>query len=292
MSAAAPRRGIWWAKRDLRLADNDAPLAALDACDEVLALYVVEPGLVRAEDVSALQYRAWGQATAAPRESVEAIGGVFHLVVGEVVDVLESLRADGGFDALYAHEETGAAVTCARDRAVPAWCRAHAVPFVERPQSGVIRGLKDRNTRQPIIKARLVETAPRPAPARIRAWRPTCASAARPDWTDVSGRPWPDEIRTDLPQPVGEADGRATLDSFLGSRGVEYSGGISSPNSAFDAGSRLSAHIAWGTTSLRTIHHATAARAAAAKASGAPEERRWTKSLRAFGARGHAASGA
>ena len=287
MSATAPRRGIWWAKRDLRLADNDALLAALDACDAVLVLYVVEPSLARAEDVSALQYHAWGQATDALRASVEAIGGAFHLAVGEVVDVLDGLRADDGFDALYAHEETGADVTHARDRAVRAWCRRSEVPFVELPQSGVIRGLKDRDTRQPIIRARLVETAPRPAPTRLPAWRPTRASAPWPGWSDVSGRPWPDEIRTDLLQPVTERDGRATLDSFLGARGIEYSGGISSPNSAFDAGSRLSAHIAWGTTSLRTIHHDTAARMAAAKASDALEERRWTKSLRAFGARLH-----
>ena len=285
--ASAPRRGIWWAKRDLRLADNDALLAAIDACDELLVLYVVEPSLVRAEDVSALQYHAWGQATGALRDAVEGIGGAFHLAVGEVVDVLEALRSDDGFDALYAHEEIGAGITYARDRAVRAWCGRCGIPFAELPQSGVIRGLKDRDTRQPIIRARLVETEPRPAPVRIPAWRPSRACAAWPGWTEISGRPWPREIRTGLLQPVTEADGRATLDTFLGARGIEYSGGISSPNSAFDAGSRLSAHIAWGTTSLRTIHRDTAERMGEAKASDAPEARRWTRSLRAFGARLH-----
>ena len=35
-----------------------------------------------------------------------------------------------------------------------------------------------------------------------------------------------------------------------------YFGGISSPNTAFRAGSRLSAHLAWGTISARTVHTA------------------------------------
>lgn len=290
-AATGPRRTIWWAKRDLRLADNDALLAALDGGDEVLVLRVVEPSLCRAVDASALQYHAWGEATAALRAAVEALGGTFLLAVGETVDVLEDLHANDGFDAVYAHEETGVETTFARDRAVRAWCARRGVRLVELPQSGVIRGLTDRDTRQPVIRARLVETAPRPAPARLRGWTPARRCADWPAWSDVSGRPWPDEIRTDRLQRITESDGRATLDAFLGSRGIDYSGGISSPNSAFDAGSRLSPHIAWGTVSLRTIHHATAARAAAAKASArtsdAPDEKRWAKSLRGFGARLH-----
>ena len=285
--ARAARRGVWWAKRDLRLADNDALAAALEACDEVLALWVLEPSLCRAEDASALHFHAWEEATAALRASVEAAGGTFLLAVGETVEVLGALHREDGFDAIYAHEETGVETSFARDRAVRAWCAEAGVTLVELPQSGVIRGLADRDARQPIIRRRLVETAPRPAPTRIRGWRPTRPDARWPSWTEMTGRPWPAEIETALLQPVTEASGRDTLESFLTRRGIEYSGGISSPNSAFEAGSRLSAHIAWGTTSLRTIHHGTRERAALAKGSADPDDKRWSKSLRAFGSRLH-----
>ena len=52
---------------------------------------------------------------------------------------------------------------------------------------------------------------------------------------------------------MDEKSAHATLNDFLENRGLGYSGGISSPNTAFDHGSRLSVHLTWGTLSLRTI---------------------------------------
>ncbi len=59
-----------------------------------------------------------------------------------------------------------------------------------------------------------------------------------------------------LPQRVDETAAHTVLDSFLRRRGHAYSGGMSSPNSAPYAASRLSVHLAWGTVSLRTVFHA------------------------------------
>jgi len=61
---------------------------------------------------------------------------------------------------------------------------------------------------------------------------------------------------THLPQRVDETSAHTVLDSFLHRRGHAYSGGMSSPNSAPYAASRLSVHLAWGTVSLRTVFHA------------------------------------
>ncbi|MBC2768453.1 hypothetical protein [Pusillimonas sp. 7-48] len=50
------------------------------------------------------------------------------------------------------------------------------------------------------------------------------------------------------------------LDQFLSTRSAQYRGGISSPLSAPTACSRLSAHLAYGTLSLREVVQATRAR--------------------------------
>ena len=52
-------RGIWWVKRDFRLADNDALLNALEQCHRVSALFILEPSLCRAQETSQFHYRAW-----------------------------------------------------------------------------------------------------------------------------------------------------------------------------------------------------------------------------------------
>ncbi len=138
--------------------------------------------------------------------------------------------------------------------------------IVEPPQSGVIRGLSDRGTRQPIIKARLFDTAPRPAPQRLPGNAITATCDAWPDWTALNPAPTPAHAIDNPTQPVNEAAGHAVLADFLNERGVGYSGGISSPNTAFTHGSRLSVHIARGTLSLRTLHHRTLARMKAVQA--------------------------
>ena len=82
---------------------------------------------------------------------------------------------------------------------------------------------------------------------------------------------------------VDEISALDTLESFLHSRGIGYSGGISSPNSAFINGSRLSSHLAWGTVSLRTIFDRLDQRREALN--GSEDRAIWNRSLRAFESR-------
>jgi deoxyribodipyrimidine photo-lyase len=62
--------------------------------------------------------------------------------------------------------------------------------------------------------------------------------------------------------PGGERAAWATLESFLGGRGRDYRRAMSSPLTAADGCSRLSAHLAFGTISMRCVHQATDARIA------------------------------
>ena len=64
---------------------------------------------------------------------------------------------------------------------------------------------------------------------------------------------------------------------------------MSSPVTAFDASSRLSPHIAWGTLSLREIAQATAARLPGLNSSPdtGPDAKRWRGSLISFAGRQH-----
>lgn len=65
----------------------------------------------------------------------------------------------------------------------------------------------------------------------------------------------PPEHRTDRPdrQKGGEQEALQTLLTFLSCRGSRYATGISSPNTSWSTGSRLSPYLAWGNVSLRFV---------------------------------------
>ena len=288
-------RGLWWVKRDFRLDDNDALLAAIEECVAVTAVFVIEPSLCQAPETSLFHYNAWQQAANHLSASMHACGGKLHVVCGEVAEVLETIRSTAGFDALYSHEETGSDITFTRDKLVHQWARRHSIHWREAHQNGVIRGLKDRDKRQPVIRERLIKTSPKAAPVRIVSWQfdiPDHTLNAHTDelwplFQNISKQASDSRIRLDETQTINEACASDVLHDFLYNRGISYSGGISSPNTAFDAGSRLSAHLAWGTISLRRVFHATWQRDRELANSQAPQVHQWRKSLKAFQSRLH-----
>ncbi|MFK7860529.1 MAG: deoxyribodipyrimidine photo-lyase/cryptochrome family protein [Granulosicoccus sp.] len=289
------QRGLWWVKRDFRLDDNDALRAAIDQCEYVNALFIVEPSLCKAQETSLFHYRAWQQAAEHLGSRLQKAGGVLHVICGEAVDVLDTLKRTTGFDALFSHEETGSNVTFTRDLAVKRWAARNRIHWQQEHQNGVIRGLTDRDKRQPVIRERLMGTPPSAAPVSINGW-PLDTAAGEPANTDskqwpafetLSGRASDPRIRLTDTQTITEEHASDVLHDFLNYRGIAYSGGISSPNTAFDAGSRLSAHLAWGTISLRRVFHATRERERELAKSSAPDVWQWRKSLKAFQSRLH-----
>ncbi len=87
-------------------------------------------------------------------------------------------------------------------------------------------------------------------------------------------------------QSGGRAAGLERLTSFLEHRGKPYRRAMSSPTTAFEACSRLSPHLAWGTVSMREVAQATWARQRAVKV--APEgQQGWRGALSSFSGRLH-----
>jgi deoxyribodipyrimidine photo-lyase len=252
--------GVVWFKRDLRVGDH-VPLVEATRAGPVLALYVVEPALLAQAEADASHWRFIAESLGELRAHLGAIGARLFIRTGDATDVLARLRRRLAFTHLYAHEETGNALTYARDRAVARFCRDHGVAFIERWQNGVQRPLRTRDGWARVFVERM--SAPTlPPPARID----DAAALAQGDpFGDDHGDgplPFPETIGlgpTTKPeaQRGGEREARATLKSFLAERGVDYRTAMSSPLSAAHACSRISPHLAYGTLSLRQAFLAT-----------------------------------
>ena len=279
-------RALWWLKKDFRLHDNPALTAALAGGADVLPVFVFEPAVLAAEETSAFHVAAWVEALADLRQRVDVL-----VLTGPSVEALGRLHAAAPFEAVHSHEETGTEVTFSRDRAVADWCAATGVAWHEHRQTGVFRGGVDRDRRDALWRA-FTDAGPLAAPAPTDLARVRVPAMARA--LEAPGVPTPEAFGHALTaaqrqhrQVVSETAAAETLRSFLVERGKGYSGGISSPNEAFVRGSRLSVHLAWGTTTGRAVYAATAARLAELQGVAHPDAAQWRKSLTAFKSRLH-----
>lgn len=286
-----PRTALWWIKLDFRLGDNPALAAALAQYERVVPVFAFEPRVLAAPETSAFHVAAWCQALTELRERVRARGGEVLVAEGDAPEVLAKAHQQLGFDAVFSHEEIGTELTYARDRAVADWCRSAGVAWHEHRQTGVFRGGINRDERHKAW-TRFMDTPPLPEPspadqARMTVPEELAGLRLRGALTpERFGHP-PSESQARHRQPVSEAAAHDVLRSFLHERGQCYSKGISSPNTAFACGSRLSVHLAWGTITGRQVYHAVAHRRAELKDDKSEDAKTWRRSLTSFRSRLH-----
>ncbi|MEL6499021.1 MAG: deoxyribodipyrimidine photo-lyase [Planctomycetota bacterium] len=272
---------IVWLKRDLRLHDH-RPLAEAAATGApVVCLYCYEPSLLESPEWDASHSRFIEDCLADLDAGLREIGTRLTVRTGEMPEVLDRLADEipGGVATLWSHEETGNRLTFNRDLRVKAWARAAGVRWTEIPQHGVIRGLNDRNGWARQWQRRMNEPIAQP-PTGIR-----CISTIAADW-DFGERRTPEQLglaattKTDL-QHGGERAALGTLGGFLQSRGVNYRADMASPLTGERGCSRLSPHLAFGSISMRLIHHELKARQRALRADD-DRDPRWLKSMTSF----------
>ena len=75
---------IFWFRRDLRLTDNPALLAAIENCEEIIALFILDEKLIKQSGSKRLAYL--GKSLRALDESLQ---NKLHVMVGDQVEVLQ-----------------------------------------------------------------------------------------------------------------------------------------------------------------------------------------------------------
>lgn len=271
---------IVWFKRDLRVTDHRPLLAAADA-GPVLPLYVVEPGLWEQQDASGRQWDFLRESLAELRHDLSTLGAPLVVRTGAITDVLRALHDSVGVGRIWSHQETGNAWTFERDRAVGAWARDHGVEWIQHRQNGVVRGLSSRNG-----WARGWDAFMRQQVA------PTPTQVAGLDGVEAGALPTAAQLgfgQDDCPgrQSGGRSQAIALLSSFLECRGAAYHREMSSPLTAAESCSRLSAHLAAGTVSMREVAQAVWRRQAEVRALPPGDRRGWGRALNAFIGRLH-----
>ncbi|MDX1971352.1 MAG: deoxyribodipyrimidine photo-lyase, partial [Candidatus Sumerlaeia bacterium] len=270
-----------WFKRDLRVEDH-APLLEAAARGPVLCLYIYEPEVLQAHYTEASHLGFLNESLRELDASLRQLGNRLITRHGEAVEVFRALHRDVRFNWIYAHQETGPWHTFERDKRVATWARESGVEFREFQWNGVIRRLKNRDG----WAAQWYKTMAAPVlPA---------PGAISPPTVEVSScgfleNPVELGVTPTLKEAHRQRGGRMaalhTLESFLGGRGRHYSRHLSSPVTAGESCSRLSAYLTFGVLSMREVYAATESEVKRLRGDSSAEARGFARSLSSFAGR-------
>jgi len=123
------RRGLFLFRRDLRLQDNTALAAALGACHEVIAGFVLDPRQAKGHPYfSARAYRFLFESLHELDDELRRLGSRLHLFEGDPAGVVSSLVQGGHVQGVFVNRDY-TPFSLARDGAMLAICRRHGAGF-------------------------------------------------------------------------------------------------------------------------------------------------------------------
>jgi deoxyribodipyrimidine photo-lyase len=170
-----PSRAVVWFRRDLRVADHPALLAALDAADQVVPLFVVDRALLGGPTSGPNRRAFLHGALQSLARDLEALGGRLLVREGDPVETVPALARAAAADAVYCSREH-TPYARRRDTAVERALRAdgrplHALPGIYLTDFDELRKTDGTPFRIYTPFSRAAKAAswddPLPAPARV-----------------------------------------------------------------------------------------------------------------------------
>ena len=264
---------IMWFKRDLRIEDNSA-LSEAAKRGPVLPLYILEKDLWKEEDMSARHYQFLAECLNELDISLAELGQPLILKIGNAVEVLNDLIGRHRVEAIWSHQETWNLWTYNRDKAVRSWARANKVEWIETPKNGVVRKLGDRNGWSRRWYATMSATLSYP-PNKIESITVRSDNIPEASHLNLSTQ------QACSTQIATRLEAINTLNSFLHSRGQNYTFEMSSPITAENSCSRISPYLAFGQISVREAFQLTEKRIHELRG----VDTKYSKSLKSFSSR-------
>jgi deoxyribodipyrimidine photo-lyase len=236
------KRNIFWFRRDLRLTDNPALLAAIENSEEIIAVFILDEKLIKQSGSKRLAYLGHSL-----RALDESLNNKLHVMVGDQVEVLKSLIEKYGASEVHISQEFEP-YGAARDARV----EASGIKLVRTGNPYAVapgRVLKPSDATPyrvytPFYKAWCLHGWRKPVakPAKINLVAPDAKDRNFVDWKVPDG--------CEIPK-AGEVAALARWKEFKASALASYD--TERNNAGVDGTSKLSAHLKWGEIHPRTL---------------------------------------
>ncbi len=237
---------IWWIRRDLRLADNPALEAALEAAEAVLPTFVLDPAILRSANAGPKRVAFMLDGLRALDRSLRERGSRLILRYGEPAAELRRLARETGTERAFA-EADATPHALARDRRVAEALRLELVGSASIRPVGIVRKADGDPYQVFTPYSRSWKDLPLPGPADLLP-----APGRLPELeSDVDSLPIPDDpsLPDEVPFPAGEDEARRRLADFAEDAIADYAEGRDRLD--LDGTSSLSPYLRWGMVSAR-----------------------------------------
>ena len=241
---------IWWVRRDLRLTDNPALHAALQAGEAVLPVFVLDRRLLQSRYNGEKRTAFLLAGLAALAEDLRARGSRLLVRSGDPAAVLPQVCAEVGAGAVFAARDVSPFAT-QRDAEVAA-----ALPVPLHWQEGIAARppesiLKDDG--EPFVVYTPFSKRWRSAgPFHRSDILPAPPSIRTPDGPASEALPDTPALGASVPFVAGEAEGKRRLGAFVaGEAAAVFTYGARRDQPGADATAQLSPYLRWGMVSPR-----------------------------------------
>ncbi len=255
---------IWWARRDLRLNDNEALQAALAHGGQVVPVFVLDPVLLSAADVSDKRVAFLFGGLRALDAELRGRGSRLIVRRGKPLAELTRLAAETGATAIYAEADPWPYAR-RRDAEIGAQLPLHLTPGLTVHPFDVI--LKADHTPYTVFTpfSRAWKALPLPTPSQL--WTPPEKLPAVPEGLESLAIPEDPVLPSGVTFPPGEREALRRLEAFAGSSSAPIARYAEDRNRMdLNGTSQLSPYLRFGMISARRA--AVAALRAMEQASG------------------------
>lgn len=236
------KRNIFWFRRDLRLTDNPALLAAIAESDEVLALFIIDAKIESESGAKRLAYLAESL-----KSLDKSLDNKLHVFSGDEVEILKNLIAKHNISEVHISQEyepMGAARDIKIEAAGIKLVRTGS-PYAVAP--GRVLKPSDQTPYKvytPFYRAWCAHgwREPVSAPKNIKLVAPVSSDRNFVNWQ------LPEGVKI---SEAGEVAALARWQEFKAKKLASYD--TDRNNAGIDGTSKLSAHLAWGEIHPRTL---------------------------------------
>lgn len=240
---------LWWARRDLRLHDNDALKAALAHGDRVVPVFVLDPALLAAADVSEKRVAFLFGGLRSLNADLCARGSRLIVRRGEPLAELARLVAQTGATAIYAEADPWP-YGRRRDAAIAAELPLHLMPGLTVHPSDVI--LKADRTPYTVFTPFSRAWKALPLPTASQLWTPPEKLPPVPEGLESLAVPDDPILPSSVPFPPGEDEALRRLKRFAeGSSAPIVRYGEDRNRMDLEGTSQLSPYLRFGMVSAR-----------------------------------------